>query len=113
MSRKEIYHGLGNRQPQWKLDYIKEHAPYSKAPILAQELGLSTAFIYEYCLLKDIPLSKKTYEYVGKPPISSLFIHERIKRFSGEVKQPIVRPKAVYDNKSREERINELLSENC
>jgi hypothetical protein len=45
-----------------------------------------------------------------KQEISSLPIHERIKRFKMEVKEPIIRPKAVYDNKSREQYIEEILS---
>lgn len=38
---------------------------------------------------------------------NKLRIYDRIKHFKQE--EPFVRPKAKYDNKSREDRINELI----
>lgn len=51
---------------------------------------------------------KRTYLEGKKVETEKLSVHERIKRLENK---PFVRPKAKYDNKSSEERINNLLSE--
>ena len=89
----------GSQQPQWKLDYIIDHAPDCSAKQIAKSIDVGEGFVYAFCYSKGIELVKNSYHM------------ERIKRFSDEVKKPFVRPKAVYDNESREDKINKLLSE--
>jgi hypothetical protein len=66
--------------------------------------GLSKPFIYNFCEHRGIKLKKREYA-VGK----SIFVPEVVEiKFE---KQKWTRHKAVYDNKSSEQRIDELLNE--
>ena len=98
----------GKREPEWKLDYIREHASEFSAPELARKLEMSIPTVYSFCYAKGINLKKRPY-YLNKVVTEFLPVHQKIVRL--KPKEPLVRPKAKYDNKSREERISELLAE--
>lgn len=94
----KYYSGLGNRQPQWKKDFIHDNAGRLDPRTIALRIDVSPAFVYQYCDVKGIKASKNSYGV------------ERIRRYVDSQPKPFERPPAKYDNKSREEIIEELLS---
>lgn len=103
MNKEKIAPGMGNRQPKWKLDHIETFASVRSATRLAREADVSISFVYYYCEQKGIQLNKRPYVEE-----KNTYFIDKIKRFKKQ--EPIVRPPAVYGNKSREEKIEELLS---
>lgn len=100
---------MGNRQPQWKLDYIKQNAAFCTVRQLALALDLSDTLIYQYCALHNL-VFKRDKTGPGERPIREHLRNERLRRFQEDRRLPIQRPPAVYDNKSREQIIDELLA---
>jgi hypothetical protein len=101
----EFKANYGTFTPQWKLDHITKYASSRSAQRLANETNLSRQFVYQYCSQNGLKLQKRQYGE-GEP------CYKDIRRyFSKQESKPIVRPKAVYDNPSWQERINQLLSE--
>ncbi len=94
----KYYEGQGNQQPQWKLNYITRYAGVYSPRYIADRIDVSVEFVLEYCRVNGLPLSKKTYTV------------QRIRRFERNEPVKIVRPKAVYSNRSREQIIEELLN---
>jgi hypothetical protein len=82
---------------KWKTDHLQRFGSLRTANRLARDIGESVSVVLEYCrcnnLCKEVPHT---------------YLNERVKRF---VKvEPVTRPPAVYDNKSWEDNINEILS---
>ncbi len=83
--------------PKWKTDHIKRFASLRTANRLARDIGESVSVVLEYC--RENSLAKE---------VPHTYLNDRVKQF---VKQePVKRFPAVYDNKSWEDNINEILS---
>ena len=83
--------------PLWKKEYIREYAPVLDARSIALRIEVSVSFVYHFCSVKGIELNKGSYGI------------ERVRRSEGK-KEKLVRPPAVYSNRSREQIIEELIN---
>ena len=107
MKQRTIHPGLGNKTPQWKLDFIAENAMQYSVRQIAEAIGVSDAFVYDYTTLKGIPrkeVIKRGYMYIPIP--KRIYTLPQLP----EPNEKITRPPARYDNKTTEERIDELLN---
>lgn len=96
-------HCNGLNQPLWVHEFIRDNIGKLSAKELSAKTGLSVEFMYSYCRYMDYSIRVE--------PGTRQMPHERNITSFTKKKEPLVRPKAVYDNKSREERIAELLAE--
>ena len=85
--------------PRWKEDHLKRFATLRTSNRLARDIGESVSVVNEYLELNNLNTEPETHR---------TWLFEKVKHFKKE--EPIVRPKAVYDNKSWEDNINEILS---
>lgn len=85
--------------PKWKIDHIKRFAGLRTPQRLSQDVNEDVDLIREICKLHSLGEAPQ-------PPRTWLF--EKVKHFKKE--EPITRPPAVYDNKSWDDNINEILS---
>jgi hypothetical protein len=136
MNANNIHQQLSTGQPEWKLEYIKQFAATQSIRQISEVVLLSERFIIDYCALHNI--EKRIVDdnmHVSLSPQfvkqclnrvrallrsngNNVFVAKRIERYEMEHKEKqetkhekkkLVRPPAQYDNKSREDRINELL----
>src|SRR6187399_2157578 len=105
----KTYTNLGARQPQWKMEYIRQYAKTLCARTIAKRIEVSPTFVYQYCEMNGIELAKRDYKFTVLQTMD-LPIHEKIIRFNHNKKEKLVRPPAVYSNRSREQIIEELLN---
>ena len=83
--------------PRWKEDHLKRFASLRTSNRLARDIGESVSVVLEYCRCNG--LSKE---------LPHTYVTDKIKRFKPV--EPIKRHPAVYDNKSWDDNINEILS---
>ncbi len=84
--------------PKWKIDHIKRFAGLRTPQRLSQDVNEDVDLIREICKLFNL----------GEAPVPHTYRIEKVKQF---VKiEPFTRPPAVYDNKSWDDNINEILS---
>lgn len=96
---------IGQEFHQWQLDFIHQQAGKITCEEMSRHVGSSPSAVYAYCRSKGLRMTR-VYDVKPRPEFPI------IKRAKVEEKKVFVRPKAVYDNKSSEQRISELLGEN-
>ena len=89
--------------PRWKEDHLKRFATLRTSNRLARDIGESVSVVNEYLELNN--LDNCSDEYKNAP---HTYVTDKIKRFKPV--EPVKRFPAVYDNKSWEDNINEILS---
>jgi hypothetical protein len=95
---------IGETFLQEQLHFIHEHAGILTAAQMAKETGMNQSSIYAYCKSKGLNMTRVN----SVRPQTEKPVKVRTSNFDFP-KQ--VRHKAVYDNKSSEQRIDELLNQ--
>lgn len=111
---RQIYPTLGSKTAKWKIDYLIHNAKTRTARQISEATGMSQCFIYDYCKLKNIELLKVIKKAHKHKSVESLQNGDRsrpILRFQmTEKKGPLVRPPAIYGNRSQAEIIEYYLN---
>jgi hypothetical protein len=92
---------VGDSVEKWKLDFIREWAGYLTAEVIANRIGMSTSFVFQYAKFMGLSMTRTN----KRPPPEKRIIYLKKKE-----KEPLVRPPAKYDNVSREEVIEKYLN---
>lgn len=116
MRKNPIYHNIGGRLSDWQRDFIKKNCQYMNGTEIAKRIGRSPSLVYDYCtkhgyeLKKGEPGRKEGEDYY---PSSSgaTFSARAIVRVKQEPPKPkLVRPPAVYTNRTQDQLIDYYLN---
>lgn len=105
MSNSPYHPKLGNRQPEWKIQFIRKNCENMTAGEISRKIQVSLALVIGYCVNNNLKLKKMFPDRAhghGGPKGPRLVIAD-------PPKKPLVRPPAKYDNRSWEEVIDHYL----